>query len=214
MLHIQRFVCNPIEENCYILYDDTRQAVVVDCGAYRAEEKQALSNFVSAQALRPVRLINTHAHFDHIWGDQFIFDTYGLRPEMHKLELPLYARAAEQVEKLIHRRMEVPLPPAGPCIAEGDCIDFGTHTLSALLTPGHTAGGLCFYCEAEGVLFSGDSLFDHAIGRTDFEGGDEWALKESLRTKVLTLPPDVTVCPGHGPTTTVGIEKRENPYLR
>lgn len=213
MLHIEKFVVNMIEENCYVLHDETREAVIVDCGARREEEKQALAGFIEREGLRPVMLLNTHSHFDHVFGDAFVRDTYGLRPRMHEAERTVYDHVPDQVQMLLRRSLPLTLPPAGEAFSDGDLLRFGHHALRVIHTPGHTPGGVCFYCAEEKVLLSGDSLFRREIGRCDLPGGDYPSLISSLREKVLTLPGDVTVLPGHGEATTIGEERLYNHYL-
>ena len=203
-----------IEENCYVLWDDSHEAVVVDCGAFYPEERKAIADFIADNGLLVKRLLQTHAHFDHLFGADFICHTYGVRPEMHRAEADTYAAAAEQSRIFMHRALPLTLPPVGPYFDDGDDLAFGHHVLRVLHTPGHTPGGVCFYEADEAVLFSGDSLFRRAIGRCDLPGGDETSLIESLKQRVLTLPDAVTVCPGHGDCTTVGEERRANPYLQ
>lgn len=214
MITVQRFVVNFIEENCYVLHDETREAVIVDCGAFRDEEKAAISSYITEHQLTPRHLLCTHGHFDHIFGAQYVHDTYGLQPEVSHDERATYEQAAPLMQQFIHRALPIELPPLAPSFAEGDDIHFGTHTLRVIATPGHTPGGVCFYCEAEHLLLSGDSLFRGSIGRCDLPGGNEFTLINALRTKLLALPDDVQVLPGHGPTTTISDERRRNPYLQ
>lgn len=203
-----------IEENCYVLWDDSREAAVIDCGAFYPEEQKAIRDFIAGNGLLVKRLLQTHAHFDHLFGADFICRTYGVRPEMHRAEASTYAAAAEQCRLFMHRALPLTLPDAGPFFGDGDALAFGHHVLHVIPTPGHTPGGVCFYEAGEAVLFSGDSLFRHAIGRCDLPGGNEQSLVNSLKQCVLTLPDAVTVCPGHGDATTVGEERRANPYLQ
>lgn len=214
MLTIQRFVVNMIEENCYVLWDETREAVIVDCGAFTPEERQAIRDYVDGNHLCVKHLLNTHGHFDHVFGNRFVCDAYGLSPELHCDEVATYEAAAGQMQAFMHRSFPLDVPPVGRIFAAGDTIGFGTHLLQVIHTPGHTPGGVCFYCEAEKVLVSGDSLFLGSIGRCDLPGGDERSLVRTLRERVLTLPEDVRVLPGHGPETTVGYESRYNSCLR
>lgn len=211
---IQRFICNFIEENCYIVSDDHGQAAIIDCGAYFPEEKQAIARYVSDNDLTIVENLYTHGHFDHVFGADFVHTTYGLLPRLSADEQATYAAAAEQMRMFLHRDFPLLLPTPGAPFAEGDVIAVGTLRLRVIATPGHTPGGVCFYEESEGVLLSGDSLFDGEIGRCDLPGGDEDTLVSVLQRKVLTLPEDVTVLPGHGDATTVGREKRYNRHLR
>lgn len=214
MLNIQRFVFNMVEENTYVLWDDTLEAVIIDCGAFYPEERQALSDFIAGKGLSVRRLLQTHGHFDHIFGADFVHRTYGIGPEMARTEKDTYEQAAEQMQAFMHRALPLAVPPAAGFFEPDDVIGFGHHELRVVATPGHTPGGTCFYCAEEGVLLSGDSLFRRAIGRCDLPGGNEQALVESLKANVLTLPGAVTVLPGHGDATTVAEERDRNPYLR
>lgn len=212
-LNIQCFVVNMIEENCYILWDDSKEAVIVDCGAFYEEEKEQIRSFITEKGLTVRHLLNTHGHFDHVFGNAFISETYGINPQLSWDETDTYLVAAEQMRQFIHRDIPLTLPPIGRSLMDGDEIVFGNHTLRVISTPGHTPGGICFYCQQEGVLLSGDSLFLRCIGRCDLPGGNEQLLVESLRSKVLTLPEEVRVLPGHGPETTIANEKKNNIYL-
>lgn len=214
MLKVQKFVVNMIEENCYVLSDESKDAVVIDCGILYPEEADAFRSYINNNELKVTHLINTHCHFDHIFGDGFIYKTYNILPEMSRNEVQLYKQLPKQLEMFLHRELPIIQPPVGRIFDVGETITFGTHKLDIIATPGHTPGGVCFYCEKERILFSGDSLFYHEIGRTDFPGGNYGSLISSLKNNVLTLPENVTVCPGHGDTTTVGEEKRQNPYLQ
>lgn len=214
MLTIQRFVVNMIEENCYILWDETREAAIVDCGAFTPQERQALSDYVTDRQLTVTRLLNTHGHFDHIFGNDFACRTFGLSPELHREEAATYEAAARQMQMFLHRDLPLTVPPAGRYFETDDRLSVGSHEWRVIHTPGHTPGGVCFYCEAERVLLSGDSLFRGSIGRCDLPGGDERSLVRTLRERILTLPDEVRVLPGHGPETTIGFERAHNPCLR
>lgn len=214
MITIKRFVVNFIQENCYILHDGTKECIIVDCGALFPEEHQEIKDYITENGLTPRHLLCTHGHFDHVFGVQFIFDTYGLRPEMSKDDEPTYTNARQQLLNFMNQDVPFTLPAPGPFIKEGDAIKFGNHEFIAIATPGHTPGGLCFYCKEEKILLSGDSLFRGDIGRCDLPGGNEQSLVTSLREKVLTLPEDVRVYPGHGPSSTIGYERSHNAYLK
>ena len=214
MLHIEKFTVNMIQENCYIVNDETLDAVIIDDGAFYPEEKQAIEQYIEQNHLRPVHLLNTHAHFDHVLGNRAIYDKYGLLTELHEADAYLLDSLHTQVREMMGWEMEEVQIPAGKFLTEQDEITFGSHKLRVIATPGHTPGGICFYCEQEQVLFSGDSLFQYSIGRTDFPGGNLMSLISSLKQKVLTLPDDTQVLSGHGPATTVGQEKSANLYLR
>ena len=207
------FEVNMIQENCYLLWDATREAVLVDDGAFYPEERAYIDAFIAEHDLRLVHLLITHGHFDHIFGLDHLSSRYNLLPEMGRNERATYEAAKEQMTAFLHRAFPLEVPPAGRMLNEGDEVSFGTHTLRIINTPGHTPGGICFYEEAHGVLLSGDSLFQGAIGRCDLPGGNMQTLVRALSEKVMTLPEQVCVLPGHGPTTTIGQEKRMNPYL-
>lgn len=214
MIKIKTFTVNMIAENCYVISDSTGEAVIIDCGALTPEEQDEICSYILTERLTPRHLICTHAHFDHIFGVEFINRTYGLRPEMHAADMPLYAQAAQQTSSILGQESTWSLPPVGTKLANGDTVTFGTHQLAVIETPGHTPGGVCFYCAEEGVLFSGDSLFQCSIGRTDLPGGNGPVLVDALRSRILTLPPETTVYPGHGPATHISYERKYNPYLR
>ena len=213
MLNIQRFVVNMIEENCYLLWDETGEAAIVDCGAYFEEDREEIQKFVEEKKLTIVHHLLTHGHFDHIFGAQFVSETYGVLPQMAKTETENYSSQNEQLKMFLHRELPLNIPPFGKILDDGDTVTFGHQEFKVIYTPGHTPGGVCYYNEKEKILLSGDSLFQGSIGRTDFPGGSGQALIKSLSERILTLPEEVTVLPGHGPQTTIGDEKRHNPYF-
>lgn len=213
MLNIRTFQVNMIGENCYIVSDETKEAVVVDCGAYSPAEEQRIAAYIEAEGLQVKHLLCTHGHFDHVFGNAFITRRYGVCPTLHQADEPLYKNMASQVRDFLGTSYTTTLPPVGHYVADGDEIRFGTHVLTVIHTPGHSPGGVEYYCREEAILFSGDSLFRCSIGRTDLPGGSHRTLTESLTDRILTLPDDVKVYPGHGPATTVGTEKQMNPYL-
>lgn len=213
MLRIKRFIVNMLEENCYVASDATGEAAIIDCGAYFDEDRQAISDYIEEQYLHPVCHLLTHGHFDHVFGAQFLCDRYGLHPRVSTLDARTYSMQTEQLQLFLHRSLPISTPAPGECFADGDVLTFGTHRLQVIATPGHTPGGVCFYEESEGVLFSGDSLFLQSIGRCDLPGGNQAALLASLNKRILALPDNVRVLPGHGPETTVGHERKFNPYL-
>lgn len=212
-MEITRFVVNMIDENCYLLDDGKGEAALIDCGAFYPEERKAVSQHLKDRSLRLSHLFNTHGHFDHLFGADYIYKEYGVKMEISSSERSTYENAAVQMKNFIHRDLPISLPPVGRWFEDGDVLTAGDISLKVIATPGHTPGGVCFYCERDGVLFSGDSLFRHSIGRCDLPGGDGQTLVAALRERVLTLPDDVTVLPGHGAETTIGEEKRCNPYF-
>lgn len=214
MLHITRFVVNMINENCYLLHDDTNEAVLIDCGALYPEEHKAISDFITEHGLKLTHLFNTHAHFDHLFGANYIYRTYGTKVELCRDEVETYEAAEVQMNQFMNLNLTLSLPPLGNTFADGDTLHFGHTDIKVIETPGHTPGGVCFYIESEKVLISGDSLFRREIGRCDLPGGNEASLIKALREKVLTLPNEVKVLPGHGQETTIAYEREYNYYLQ
>ncbi len=212
-MEIKRFVVNPLEENCYVLSSGTGEAVIIDNGTFYAEEKEALFHYFEDNKLTPVRQLLTHAHFDHLFGTGDFYERYGLKADFHADDAYLYFDVTRQLEYIIGRGMNVKVAPLGTYLKEGDIISFGTHQLKVIHTPGHSRGGVAYYCEKEKVIFCGDTIFKGSIGRTDLEGGDQQQLIDSIKQKILTLPDDVVIWPGHGQPTTVAEERGGNPYL-
>ena len=214
MFTIQKFEVNPLQENCYIVSDETKECVIIDCGALFTSERLAIKDYIEKNELSPVHLLNTHLHFDHVWGNSYLYSTFGLMTEANQHDMYLYEDVHKQVLDFCGQNWEEDFfAPLGKGLVENDIITFGNHKLSVIATPGHTPGGICFYCEEEKVLFSGDSLFQCSIGRTDFEHSVAEDLLSSLKEKILTLPENVTVYTGHGPATDILTEKKYNPYL-
>ena len=214
MLNVKTFQCNMLAENCYVVSDDTRQAVIIDCGAIYPDERQAIADYIDHQSLTPVRLLCTHGHLDHCMGNIFIMQRYGLKPEVSSNDEFLAADLNAQARSMFGLSLDEETPPIGRFLKAGEPVEFGSHRLSVLSTPGHTPGSVIFYCEEEKVAFSGDTLFRMSIGRTDFERGSWPDMEQSLHEVVARLPKDVTVYCGHGPTTTIAEEMAMNPYLR
>lgn len=212
MLNLKHFTFNPFSENTYLLYDDSHRAVIIDPGCYDGHEQAQLSAYINQKALVPEALWLTHAHIDHVLGNQYVFDSWGLSPQMHPAEqsnldrLPAYAPT--------FGFPPLSSPAVSHYLAEGDVVTVGAHELEILFTPGHSAGSICFYHRAGGWLIGGDVLFRESIGRTDLPGGKLETLLQSIRTKLFTLPDTTVVYPGHGPATTLGYEKQNNPFLK
>lgn len=214
MLNIQRFICNPLRENTYIVSDESKECVIIDCGAYYEPEKEAIREYIKSNGLMPKHNIATHGHVDHHLGDKFIFDTWGLKPEVATADQTFIKRMPEQAQAIcgLEGLTDDDFVSVGRCLDGNDTIDYGNHSFTILETPGHSPGGLTFYCENEKVAFTGDTLFRGSIGRTDFEGGSMFLMVMSLRM-LSQLPDNVRVFPGHGPETTIGLEVAGNPYL-
>jgi glyoxylase-like metal-dependent hydrolase (beta-lactamase superfamily II) len=204
---------NPFQENTYIVYDETGECVIFDPGCATASEQQALRNKITELQLRPVRLINTHCHLDHVFGNRFVADTYDLPLEIHELEVPVL-QAVPQVCRMYGLPEPDPAPALGSFLREGETVDFGNTSLEMYFTPGHSPGSLSFYCAADQFVIAGDVLFYGSIGRTDLPGGDYDTLIKAIKTQLLPLGDAVTVYPGHGPATRMGYERQNNPFLQ
>lgn len=213
MLNIKCFEVNIISENCYVVSDETKECVIIDCGAWQQDEKELIDGYIKENNLRVVEVLNTHGHFDHTWGNRHIYDKYGIKPRMSKEDSALYTNLAEQVKSFLNYEWKEATAPLGEYLVEEQKIEFGKHELEVIFTPGHTRGGLCLYCKEERVLFTGDTLFYQSIGRTDFPGGNINEMMQSLH-KISVLPRETKVYPGHGPSTTIGTETDTNMYLR
>ena len=212
-LDIRTFQCNALQENTFVVSNNEGHALIIDCGATTHTEREAIRQYISEKALTPVAHVLTHAHFDHIFGAQFIFDTYGLKPRFHAADTWLYTHAAEQWHILTGQQLQLDVPPAGPSLTDGSQLPLGQHVFSVIHTPGHTEGGVCLYCAEAGVLFTGDTLFRGSIGRTDLPGGSYPTLVQSLTSLFGYLPGEVVIYPGHGPTTDAAYERKYNPFL-
>ena len=208
---VDYFTFNPFQENTYILSDETRQCIIIDSGCYDSNEKDELSSFIENQKLKPVKLLNTHCHIDHVLGNKFVADKYKLQLELNFLEIPLIRAVADYAPQ--YGIFCEPSPEPFALLNENDIVKFGNSELKVLFTPGHSPGSICFYAEKDKIIISGDVLFQMSIGRTDLPGGDYDTLIKSIREKLFTLPGDVKVYPGHGPVTTIGYEKSNNPFL-
>lgn len=209
-VHVITF--NPFEENTYIISKDDGECIIIDPGCYDRSEQNELAQFIQGRELKPVRLLNTHCHIDHILGNAFVSKTFRLDLEIHRGELPvLHAGAA--VAGMYGIPYETS-PQPGNFLKEGEEIILGNIKLKILFSPGHSPASVCFYNAEDGWVIGGDVLFYESIGRTDLPGGDYNTLISSIRTQLLTLPSETIVYPGHGPQTTIGYEKMFNPYLQ
>lgn len=211
---IKTFEVNPLGENCYVVSDETKEAVIIDCGCSDEHEWTDIKKYIANNSLQVKHLLNTHLHFDHVWGNTFVHRDIGLRPEANYEDLHIYENMDEQIRSVVGVSIpHPPLPPLGTSLLEGSEVKFGETILKVFATPGHTRGCICFYSEKDHALFSGDTLFCGSCGRTDLEGGNYSSMMQSLQ-RLATLPADTEVFSGHGPSTTMGREKMYNPYLR
>lgn len=213
-MNIKTFEVNPLGENCYVVSDETKEAVIIDCGCSTESEWSDIKKHIASNDLQVKHLLNTHLHFDHVWGNAFAYRDLALRPEANYEDLRIYERMDEQIRSVIGISIpHPPMPPLGTSLLDGSEITFGKTTLKVLTTPGHSRGSVCFYAEKDAVLFSGDTLFCGSCGRTDLEGGSYLDILRSLQ-KLTALPDSTKVLCGHGPSTTIGREKQFNPYLQ
>jgi glyoxylase-like metal-dependent hydrolase (beta-lactamase superfamily II) len=211
MIEIKSFTFNPLQENTYLLYDETKECVIIDPGCYQEHERKELADFISNNNLKPVRLLNTHCHIDHVLGNQFIADTYKLGLEIHKEDLKLLHSVPAYAPSYGIAYAGSPEP--SNFIDEGDIIEFGNSKLEILFTPGHAPGHVTFYNRAQEFMISGDVLFYQSIGRTDLPGGDYQTLINSVTQKLFTIGDNYIVYCGHGPSTTIGQERKYNPFF-
>lgn len=214
MITVKRFTCNVLAENCYVVSDESHEAVIIDCGVMYQEEGIAITQYIRDNGLHPLHLLCTHGHFDHCMGNGLIYREFGLKPEAHTGDQFLMETMQQQTTDILGVALPMEVPPVGRYLTDKDAITFGSHTLRILHTPGHTPGGVTYYCKEEGIAFSGDTLFRMSIGRTDFDGGSYEQIVHSLQKVLAVLPPDTKVYPGHGPETTIADEIRYNPYMK
>lgn len=208
---VKSFAFNPFQENTYIVFDETKECIIIDPGCYSEQERNILSSFIEDNDLTPVRLINTHCHLDHICGNAFVVNKYNLKLEANKEELPILKHAPISAKNYGFPMEDS--PEIEIFLDEKDVIKFGKSKLSILFTPGHSPGSISFYSEKELFVIAGDVLFRQGIGRTDLPLGDYDTLINSINQKLFTLPKKTTVYSGHGPTTTIGYELVNNPFF-
>lgn len=211
MIQIASFTFNPFQENTYVLYDETKECVIIDPGCYDDYERAELVQFIERKELKPVRLLNTHCHIDHVFGNAFIARKYNLELEAHKDDLFLL-QALPFTANMYQLNAEESPEPAR-FLNEGDQVKFGNSLLDILHTPGHSPGSITFYSKEQKFAIVGDVLFNMSIGRPDLPGGNLEVLLNSIRTKLLPLGDDFNVHAGHMSTTTIGFERKNNPYL-
>ena len=212
MLKIQIFEVNPLHENCYVVSDDTKECVIIDCGAFTESEQEAIITYINKNGLKPVHNLGTHGHLDHHFGDAAILSAFNLLPEVSDGDEVLMQHSKEAALQMLGMDLNIDLPAGKLRLTENNTISFGSHTLRIIRTPGHSRGSVSFYCAEENVLFTGDTLFKGSIGRTDFPGGSMFQIISSLR-ELAQLPDTTIVYPGHGPQTSIGFELAHNPYM-
>ncbi|MBK9255222.1 MAG: MBL fold metallo-hydrolase [Saprospiraceae bacterium] len=211
-MEIKTFTFNDFYENTYLLYDKTLECVIIDPGCSTYEERKELESFIHRHELKPVHLLNTHCHIDHILGNRFVSEKYNLKLSAHYGEIPVLASGLT-VSQMYQINYELS-PDIEIFLNENDVIEFGNTQLDILFTPGHSPASISFLNKDTGVLIAGDVLFKGSIGRTDLPGGDYDTLINSVKSRFFTLNDSTIVYPGHGPETSIGIEKATNPFFR
>jgi glyoxylase-like metal-dependent hydrolase (beta-lactamase superfamily II) len=212
MLNLQAFVFNPFQENTYLLYNAKNECWIVDPGMYGPEETNHFIDFLTANKFKPQAIINTHTHIDHILGAQALIDAYKIPFGMHKTDIPVLNSAIASAALFGIELKKAPVPDF--YIPDGKPLSLGVDDVEVRFTPGHSPGSIVFYYPEGKWVIGGDVLFAGSIGRTDLPGGDFNTLINSIRTQLFSLPFNTTVYPGHGPSTTIEIEKKHNPFLQ
>jgi hydroxyacylglutathione hydrolase len=212
MLSVKAFTFNPVEENTYILYNENKHCCIIDPGCYFEKERHGLKTYIQETGLTPVLLLNTHCHLDHVFGNKFVHDTWNLTLHIHEKEKTMLdlAPASGEMWQLPFDAYDGPLV----YLKEEEIIKIGEDKLEIRFAPGHSPGHIIFYHEAGDFVISGDVLFNGSIGRTDLPGGDYDTLINSIQTQLFTLADDTKVYSGHGPMTTIGFEKMNNPFVK
>lgn len=212
MLKIKSFTFNDFEENTYLIYDETKECAIIDAGCSDYKEEQEIFNFIADNELIPKLLINTHLHFDHFLGALFLQSKFSNISMFANKEDEFLLKSTLNFAYMYDLQIKE-IPQIGKYLKDNNVLTFGNTKIKVLETPGHSPGGLCFYIEQEKVIFTGDSLFYQTIGRTDLPGGDYQTLINSIKNKILCLPDETTIYPGHGMTTKVEIEKSNSFFV-
>lgn len=212
MIQLTTFVFNAFSENTYIVWDETGECVIIDPGCYDPSEQLELSTFIASHGLKPVKLLNTHCHIDHVLGNGFVTETYKIPLYMHKDELFTY-NAISQWTAMFGLESQT-IPDHKIFITEQDSITFGNTELLIKFTPGHSIASVTFHHPGQKIAFVGDVLFRDSIGRTDLPGGNYATLISSIKEKLLCLDDATLIYSGHGPETTIGYERKHNSFLR
>lgn len=214
MISIKDFQFNMLPVNTYVVWDETKEAVVIDPGCYYPEEGEQLCTFIRSNGLKIKHLLNTHLHFDHIYGNPIIENEFGVLAEANEADMPWLTEIRQRLAAFgIHSKVTInPIQPENR-LKDGDTIAFGNTVFYVLQIPGHSPGSVVFYSETDGVLFTGDVIFQGSIGRTDFPDGNHEDLISGIRNKLMTLPDSTVIYPGHGPSTSIGYERNNNPYI-
>ncbi len=212
MFQIQVFTFSPVQENTYVLHNENNNAIIIDPGCYFTAEEETLKNFIDEKKLNVVKLLNTHCHLDHVFGNKYIYKTYNIIPIIHKNEEQMLKLAPLSAEKwglpFDNYKGELSF------VEEGEIIFLDVDELLVIAAPGHSPGHICFYCKKQNFIIGGDVLFYESIGRTDLPLCNHDDLIRNIKTKIFTLPDETIVYSGHGQYTTIKYEKEFNMFLR
>ena len=212
MINVQVFTCNMLQENCFVVSDETKECAIIDCGAFYQEERDMIFDYIKKNQLKPKHLLATHGHLDHNFGNSCMQKEFGLTPKVHHKDKFLMESIKQQAQLLLGLDLTEEQPKDINYLTKDDIIEFGNQRFTIIETPGHTPGSVFFYNEKEHIAFSGDTIFKRSIGRTDLEGGSMFQMIQTLRF-VSQLPDKTILYPGHGESTTIGDELNSNPYI-
>ena len=212
-MKVKSFTFNQFQENTFVVYDNTKECLIIDPGCYSENERTELRTFIMSEGLKPVKLINTHCHIDHVLGNKFVSELWDLELYIHKEDLPVLENVKD-ISGFFGFENYERSPSPKHFLAQGDTLNFGDSSFDILFTPGHAPGHICLLSKKDGFIIAGDVLFNGSIGRTDLPGGDYDTLIESIKTKLLPLDENTIVYCGHGPSTSIGKEKMNNPFLQ
>lgn len=212
-MNIKSFEFNPVRENTYILYDETKECVIIDPGTFFPEEEKILLDFIEENSLIVKHILNTHLHFDHVFGSSFVEEKFNLKTQAHQADEFLLEKMPQQLS-MFGFDSQMKLPSIGKYLKNGDIVKFGNQELYILEVPGHSPGSIAFYNEKAKCVISGDALFNLSIGRTDLPMGNMSQLLYAIEVQLFSLPPETKVYPGHGPSTTIGNEIKNNPFFK
>jgi len=211
MIKIKKFTFNPVGVNSYLLWDESLEAVLIDPACFYADEEEELSRFVASKDLKIKHILNTHGHFDHLMGNSYAEKKWDLKCRIHPGDLPLVEQASQHA---MFFGITMPRPAMAVALLRDEVITFGSSALRYFHVPGHSPGSVAFYSEQDGILVVGDILFEGSVGRTDLPGGNHEQLISGIKEKLLVLDDHVKVYSGHGNETTIGRERRSNPFLQ
>lgn len=214
MLKVEKFLGNEYEECSYVLFDETGEAVIIDCGVLIPSKRKGLIDFIEQNHLLPVRLLLTHAHHDHVYGNDLIHDRYGLLPEVHEDDRVLMTRQLPRRIAELHKDYPYDIPMPEHYLTDGETITFGSHSLQVIHVPGHSPGSVVFYCAEEGIAFTGDTLMKSWIGNTELMFGSPEDMYASLKYLVQVLPDDTVIYPGHYGKGIMADVKAKNEQLK